>query len=110
MKVVYVAGPYAGDEQHNTEQACRLGRLAVLQGFAPIVPHSSILMGAYGDDRVEGERLKGMEATLQILRMVAATGGELWIFGMSPGTKAELVEWRKVAGDEGVRFWTDETS
>ena len=107
MKVVYIAGPFAGDEKANTDQACRLGRLALLQGFSPIVPHAGILLGAYGDDRIEQEREKGMAATLQILRMVAATGGELWVFGSSSGTDLEIAEWKKIAGTEGLRMWTD---
>jgi len=108
VRVVYIAGPFAGDEKSNTAQACRLARLGLLQGFAPFVPHCSILMGAYGDDRLEGEREKGIEATLAILRMVAATGGELWVFGLSPGTSREIEEWEKVAGTGGVRYWNDE--
>ena len=107
MKVVYIAGPYRGNEKANTDQACRLARLAVLGGFAPIVPHAGIFLNAYGDDRITSERIKGSAATLQILRMVAATGGELWVFGKSEGTDREVEEWKKIAGTEGLRWWTE---
>jgi len=49
---VYIAGPYAAATpeliEQNVQRAQRLGRFAVAQGLAPIVPHTLGASGLYG--------------------------------------------------------------
>jgi hypothetical protein len=102
MKVIYIAGPFAGQTQENTRRANHISRLATRNGYAPIAPHSGILLGAYGKDEIPEEREMGSRATLGILKAVAEMSeSELWIIlddenKMSPGTKLENETWKQV--------------
>ena len=85
--VVYIAGPFASAPEENTEKAIKLGKVATSLNFAPLVPHTTILSGAYGDDEVIQERENGMVVTLSLLLMVARTNdGHLWVIESEDGT------------------------
>lgn len=97
--VVYVAGPFASSPKQNTENAVKVGKIATDMGFAPLVPHTTILSGSYGDDDVPHERERGMVVTLSLLAMVARKrDGRLWIIesedgSLSKGTQLEYDLW-----------------
>lgn len=107
----YVAGPYWDENPRvrawNVARACFLGRLAVLDGLAPIVVHSSI-EAMYGFEETMATRAMGLEVDLAILRMVAkgseAGSGRMWVLlrdnGIpSEGTNLEVREWRSLRFD-----------
>ena len=99
---VYIAGPFASDPQRNTDKAVKLGRIAKECGLAPLIPHTTILSGAYGDDGVLQERESGMLVTLSLLAMVAdKSSGQLWIIEnkdgtLSSGTQLEYDLWLSI--------------
>lgn len=39
IRTVYLAGPYSGDEEHNTKVAIALADMASNYGFIPFIPH-----------------------------------------------------------------------
>lgn len=41
IRYVYVAGPYSGDEEANTDQAIAAGEMILAGGYYPYVPHLS---------------------------------------------------------------------
>ena len=57
--IVYIAGPFRSykniSEEENANRAESVGALCQKLGNAPIVPHSSILRGVYGDESIEEE-------------------------------------------------------
>ena len=97
--IVYIAGPFASDPQGNTDKAIKLGKIAKDYDLAPLIPHTTILSGAYGDDDVPHERESGMIVTLSLLVMVAEKiDGKLWIIQnkdgtLSKGTQLEYDLW-----------------
>jgi len=97
--VVYIAGPFASDPTGNTQKAINLGFVCSSVGYAPYVPHTTILSGAYGRDEVPAEREQGMLITLSILTMIAQQeSSELWVIQnedstLSDGTQIELDLW-----------------
>lgn len=101
-KLVYIAGPFSGNHEKNTENAILVGKLAAQLGYAPVVPHTTILSGAYGNDDIKEERDNGIEITLSILASVCNTNNsELWIIssengGLSKGTQLEFDLWIKL--------------
>jgi hypothetical protein len=100
--LVYIAGPFSGNHDKNTENAILVGKLATQLGYAPVVPHTTILSGAYGNDDIKEERDNGIEITLSILATVCnSENSELWIISstsgeLSKGTKLELELWKKL--------------
>ena len=113
-RTCYIAAPYAGDVDENVRRACALGALAMREGRAPIVVHPAIAGGVYGRDEVPMERDGGRLATIAVQRMVQADGGELWVLlrddgTMSPGTAAEVADWRALPGARAPRWfrWVD---
>lgn len=107
----YVAAPFGAPTTElrrlNTERAEFVGRLAMLEGLAPVVVHSGIMHGVYGDDTNEEERAAGMEATERILILIARDPTSvIWFLRrddgtLSPGCIAELATWRKVRPSNG---------
>lgn len=97
--VVYIAGPFASDPQENTDNAIKLGRIATYKGYAPIIPHTTIISGAYGRDEIPQEREDGMLVTLSILNMIAQDPkSQLWLIesedgSLSSGTQLEWELW-----------------
>lgn len=43
MGTIYVAGPYRGNVEQNIERASRVGFDALVNGWAPIIPHKITL-------------------------------------------------------------------
>ena len=109
--VVYIAGPYSPSNglsmKSNTYFAEQVGRFAQKKGMAPIVPHSSILAGVYGDDLDDHERNEGVASTMSILELVARDPkSELWVIAdnidgelvLSTGTQMEVDRWEELKG------------
>jgi hypothetical protein len=113
-KLVYVAGPFSpsnGKEmEKNTEFAERVGRYAQSLGYAPVVPHSSILRQVYGDDSIKQDRLEGTLSTLAVMMAVMDTeDSELWVIKnedgkMSEGTYEEWSIWMENRGSRSMRL------
>lgn len=111
-QLVYIAGPYSPSNgmtmQENTVFAEKLGKLAQNRGLAPIVPHSSILRGVYGNDLDDHERNAGIASTMAILELVARDPkSELWVIAdtgpegqnvLSTGTQMEVDRWTELRG------------
>ena len=100
--IVYVAGPYAGDEKGNTEKASKVGFIATQVGLAAFVPHTCIYSNVYGRDEVPEERQNGIVSTLSIVAHLAEIdGSHLWVIqneddSFSSGTEAELLIWKEI--------------
>lgn len=102
--VVYIAGPFRADknltENYNVEFAESLGVYCQKIGKAPIVPHTLIKKGIYGDDSIEEERICGVESTIAITELIAKShDSEIWIIKkedntLSEGTLHELECWK----------------
>ena len=112
-RLVYIAGPFAGDAAENTRRAVAISRFATIQGLSPICVHPGILAGAYGDDAVPEERKRGLAAVVSIVWNVAGAGGRLWVLlrddgSPSAGTQQELDAY---AANDGpsitIRRWSD---
>jgi len=88
MKMVYIASPYSGDIEHNTEMAQKYCRFAAGQGVIPMAPH--LLFTRFLDDRKPEERELGCRMGLELL----SSCNELWICGprISSGMAAEIAE------------------
>ena len=86
MKLVYIASPYAGDIEHNTEMAEQYCRHAAGQGVIPFAPH--LLFTRFLDDLKLEERELGCQMGLEVLEK----SDELWVYGprISPGMAAEI--------------------
>ena len=86
MKLVYIASPYAGDVQANTEAAKGYCRAALEEGVVPIAPH--LLYPQFLEDSDPAERNLGLRAGLELL----ARCDELWVCGpeISPGMSREI--------------------
>lgn len=81
--VVYIASPFAGDEQHNTVMARRYCRYAVDQCCIPIAPHLW-LPGILSE---ETERDLAISIDLRFLALCE----ELWVCGeISEGMQREI--------------------
>ena len=114
---LYVAAPF-GDPSPtirawHTARAALLCRLATLSGFAPICPHPTIAAGGYGDDSDPAQRAAGMEATLDVCRVMMGTpGAVLWALlgddqSMSTGTRGEWMAAQDVGADRNALSWAD---
>ena len=102
--LVYIAGPFSPNNgitmEENTFFAERVGKYAQELGYAPVVPHSSILRGVYGDDGDPSERVEGTLSTLALMMAIMESpNSELWVITdelgeMSEGTKEEYEIWQ----------------
>jgi len=92
--LLYVAATY-GDpspiiRRWHTERAALLGRLAQACGYAPIVVHTSIEAGVYGDDGDADQRAAGMASTLAICDAVARSqSSAVWALLRDDDTASE---------------------
>ena len=88
MKMIYVASPYAGDIQKNTEFAKRACRHVMEQGHAFFAPH--LLYPSLLCESVSAERELGLDMGLSMLPRC----DELWCYGdhISHGMMAEIAE------------------
>lgn len=109
--IVYVAGPFRSykniSEEENRIRAEKVGKLCQKLGSAPIVPHSSIFNGVYGDEAIEEEREAGIETTLEITEFIAKDkDSEIWVIAnkrfrsgsvkLSEGTAQEVALWTSI--------------
>ncbi|MFA5432089.1 MAG: DUF4406 domain-containing protein [Candidatus Paceibacterota bacterium] len=88
MKIIYVASPYAGGIQKNTEFAKRACRHVMEQGHAFFAPH--LLYPSLLCESVSAERELGLDMGLAILPRC----DELWCYGdhISHGMMAEVAK------------------
>ena len=92
MKRIYVASPYAGDIEKNTEFAKNACRFVMNQGHAFFCPH--LLYPNILDENNHKERQLGLDMGLVMLESC----DELWCFGerISHGMMAEIEEAEKL--------------
>lgn len=112
---VYISAPYAAPTPElrawNAARASALARLAVAEGYAPIVVHNDIEAGVFGDDGNEIDRELGLDCDLSLLRMVAShTGGQLWeirqdIGIRTDGQRREWLFWRDQVAKDAYSSW-----
>lgn len=88
MKRIYVASPYAGDIERNTEYAKNACRFVMNQGHAFFCPH--LLYPHILEEKNLTERQLGLDMGLTMLKSC----DELWCFGdsISHGMMAEIEE------------------
>lgn len=88
MKIIYVASPYAGDVQKNTEFAKRACRHVMEQGHAFFAPH--LLYSSLLCESVPTERQLALDMGLVML----SACDELWCYGdrISQGMMSEIAE------------------
>ncbi len=106
----YISAPYGDPDpnviEYNIQRAEFIGRLAVLEGRAPLVVPST-LHGVDGGDDDPAARRRGMACDLVILGVLALSpSSELWTLtngaGFTSGMEEELACWVGKVGD-GVR-------
>ena len=97
--LVYIASPFAGDAERNTERARGYCRLAVSKGCIPLAPH--LLYPQFMDDETSETRELGIFFALVLLGKC----DEIWVFGerISEGMSREIAkaERRGIS----VRYW-----
>lgn len=99
---VYIAGCFGSDPTGNTQIAIQVGKVAQKEGYAPFVPHTSILGGVYGCDHIEEERKNGMVSTLSLVVFFASNPvAHLWVIEkkddlLSQGTQMEYDIWVQI--------------
>ena len=100
--LVYIASPFAGDTERNTERARGYCRLAVSKGCIPLAPH--LLYPQFMDDDDREIRELGIFFALVLLSKC----DELWVFGetVSVGMKAEIDKAKRK--NMVVRYFTTE--
>ena len=88
MKLIYVASPYAGDIEKNTEFAKSACRHVMNEGHAFFAPH--LLYPQFLDDSNPQERQAGLDMGLAMLPRC----DELWCYGdrISYGMHLEIEE------------------
>lgn len=86
MKLVYIASPFAGDMENNTQKAREYCLSAIEEGVVPVAPH--LLYPQFLDDGDPRQRSLGLQAGLDLL----ARCDELWVCGdeISPGMSREI--------------------
>ena len=98
--LVYIASPFAGDTERNTERARGYCRLAVSKGRIPLAPH--LLYPQFMDDDDREIRELGIFFALVLLSKC----DELWVFGerMSEGMEREIAKARN--RNMPIRYWS----
>lgn len=88
MKIIYVASPYAGDIQKNTEFAKRACRHVMNEGHAFFAPH--LLYPTILYEHQPEQRQLGLDMGIAMLSRC----DELWCYGdrVSPGMSLEIEE------------------
>jgi len=91
LPLVYIASPYSGDTEHNTERARGYCRFAVSQKVIPVAPH--LLYPQFMDDEDKQQREQGIRFALVLLEKC----DELWVFGnkISEGMSREIAKAKK---------------
>lgn len=98
--LIYVASPFAGDTERNTERARGYCRFAVSKGCIPLAPH--LLYPQFMDD---GD-LRQRELGLFFATVLLGKCDELWVFGerISDGMSREIAKARKRGLP--IRYWS----
>ena len=88
LPLVYIASPFAGDTERNTERARGYCRFAVSRGSIPLAPH--LHYPQFMDDGDKGQRELGLRFALILLGKC----DELWAFGdrISDGMAREIAK------------------
>lgn len=91
LPLVYIASPFAGDTERNTERARGYCRFAVSQKAIPLAPH--LLYPQFMDDEDKQQREQGIRFALILLDKC----DELWVFGntISEGMSREIAKAKK---------------
>ena len=91
LPLVYVASPFAGDVERNTERTRGYCRFAVSKGCIPLAPH--LLYTQFMDDADKEHRKLGLFFAIVLLGKC----DELWVFGerISEGMTAEIAKAKK---------------
>lgn len=90
LPLVYIASPFAGDTERNTERAQGYCRFAVSKGCIPLAPH--LHYPQFMDDDDKDQRELGLFFALVLLGKC----DELWVFGKpSEGMSREIVKAKK---------------
>ena len=102
LPLVYIASPFAGDTERNTERAQGYCRFAVSKGCIPLAPHLHYPQFMDDDDREQREL--GLFFALVLLDKC----DELWVFGstISAGMAAEIR--RAKRKNCRLRYFSDE--
>jgi hypothetical protein len=88
LPLVYIASPFAGDTERNTERARGYCRFVVSKGSIPLAPH--LHYPQFMDDSDKGQRELGLRFALILLGKC----DELWAFGdrISEGMAREIAK------------------
>ena len=91
LPLVYIASPFAGNTERNTERARGYCRFAVSKGCIPLAPH--LLYPQFMDDDDRETREQGIFFGLVLLGKC----DELWVFGerISEGMEREIAKAKK---------------
>lgn len=90
LPLVYIASPFAGDTERNTERAQGYCRFAVSKGCIPLAPH--LHYPQFMDDYDKEQRELGLFFALVLLGKC----DELWVFGKpSAGMSREIAKAKK---------------
>ena len=86
MKKVFICSPYRGDVEGNTELAKKVGRIAALCDYVPVIPH--LMYTSFLDDANPEDRIRGLTMSIELL----ACCDMLWIIGnrISKGMRFEI--------------------
>lgn len=99
LPLVYIASPFAGNTERNTERARGYSRFAVSKGCVPLAPH--LHYPQFMDDGDRSQRELGLRFALILLGKC----DELWVFGLpSEGMKREIAKARK--RNMPIRYWS----
>lgn len=100
LPLVYIASPFAGNTERNTERARGYCRFAVSKGCIPLAPH--LHYPQFMDDDDQKQRELGLRFALILLDKC----DELWTFGTpSHGMVREIAKARK--RNIPIRFFND---
>lgn len=90
LPLVYIASPFAGTTERNTERAKGYCRFAVSKGCIPLAPHLHYPQFMDDDDREQ------RELALFFALVLLGKCDELWVFGKpSDGMSREIAKARK---------------
>ncbi len=90
LPLVYIASPFSGDTERNTERAQGYCRFAISKGCIPLAPH--LHYPQFMDDSDREQRELGLFFALVLLGKC----DELWVFGKpSEGMSREIAKAKK---------------
>ena len=91
LPLIYIASPFAGDPERNTERARGYCRLAVSKGCIPLAPH--LFYPQFMDD----DDCETRELAIFFALVLLGKCDEIWVFGerRSEGMEREIAKARK---------------